>query len=430
MNNALMLVGLALGLLLGLAASIGGDAGWAIAPTLEMLARASAPLGDLFIRALQMIVIPLVMAIVFSGVARLGDARALGRLGGSALAFIFGTTLIAVTVGMGSMALALRFLTPVANPNPGLPQAAELPGLVDFFVNLIPANPFAAASAGRLLPLLVFAVLFGAAAGTLPAVQKDRLIELAGAVEAAFIRLVHWILWTAPVGIFGLAAPAAARLGLDLLESLVALVAVVVVALFLFMILIYLPLVATLGRVSPRRFIRETLASYTMGFTTTSSVATLPILLRDAPRLGVSPQVRDLVIPLAASMNRAGSGLFQGASVVFLAWLYQVDVPGGAWGGAVIACFFAAATVAPVPSASIMTLAPALDAVGVPLAGLGILLGVDRVPDMFRSGTNMTGHMAAAVVVQGVAGEGAPELNGSVTARRVVPEEAMAPPGN
>ncbi|HSM05332.1 MAG TPA: dicarboxylate/amino acid:cation symporter [Longimicrobiales bacterium] len=406
MNNSLMLLGLVLGLVVGLLASFGADAGWATTPFLEALALGSEPLGDLFIRALQMIVIPLVMAIVFGGVARLGDARSLGRLGGTALAFIFGTTLVGVLTGMGGMGLALQFVPPVPNPAPGAADAVELPGIVDFLVNLVPANPFAAASAGRLLPLLVFSILFGAAAGTLPAAQRDRLLEIADAVEAAFIRLVHWILWTAPVGIFGLAAPAAARLGLDLLGSLAALVGVVIVGLFVFMTLVYLPLVATLGRTPPGRFIRGTLASYTMGFTTTSSVATLPILLRDAPALGVSERVKDLVIPLAASMNRAGSGLFQGASVVFLAWLYQVPVPGGAWGGAVLACFFAAATVAPVPSASIMTLAPALDAVGVPLAGLGILLGVDRVPDMFRSATNMTGHMAAAVVVEGVVGEG------------------------
>jgi len=137
-----------------------------------------------------------------------------------------------------------------------------------------------------------------------------------------------------------------------------------------------------------------------MGFTTTSSVATLPVMLRDAPALGVSRRVADLVIPLAASLNRAGSGLFQGASVVFLAWLYGVQVPPAAWAGAVVACFLAASTVAPVPSSSIMTLAPALSAVGVPLGGLGLLLGVDRIPDMFRSGTNMVGHMAAAVISQ------------------------------
>jgi Na+/H+-dicarboxylate symporter len=399
MNNTLMLAGLVLGLILGVAASVTGS------PVLHMLAAGSAPLGDLFIRAIQMVVIPLVMAIVFSGVARLGDTRTLGRMGGTALAFIFGTTLVGVLTGMGAMGLALPFLPEVANPGGAALDTGELPGVVDFFVALIPSNPFEAATAGRLLPLLVFSVLFGAATGTLPEEARGRLVGVAEAVSDAFIKLVHWILWTAPVGIFGLAAPAAARLGIGLLQSLAALIVVVVIALFVFMIVVYLPLVATLGRTSPRRFIKGTLASYTLGFTTTSSVATLPVLLRDAPELGVSERVRDLVIPLAASMNRAGSGLFQGASVVFLAWLFQIDVPGGAWGGAVLACFFAAATVAPVPSASIMTLAPALDAVGVPLTGLGILLGVDRVPDMFRAGTNMTGHMAAALVVEGVAGE-------------------------
>lgn len=402
MNNTLMLAGLVLGLILGVAASVTGN------PVLHLLAAGSEPLGDVFIRALQMVVIPLVMAIVFSGVARLGDTRTLGRMGGTALVFIFGTTLVGVLTGMGAMGLALPLLPQVANPGGAALDAVELPGIVDFFVALVPRNPFEAASAGRLLPLLVFSVLFGAATGTLPEDARTRLVGVAEAVSDAFIKLVHWILWAAPVGIFGLAAPAAARLGIGLLQSLAAFIVVVVVALFVFMIVVYLPLVVTLGRTPPLRFIKGTLASYTMGFTTTSSVATLPVLLRDAPELGVSERVRDLVIPLAASMNRAGSGLFQGASVVFLAWLFQIDVPGGAWGGAVVACFFAAATVAPVPSASIMTLAPALDAVGVPLTGLGILLGVDRVPDMFRSGTNMTGHMAVALVVEGVAAEDGP----------------------
>jgi len=398
MNNTLMLLGLAAGLLLGLAASLTG------APLLQAAAAWSEPLGQLFIRALQMVVIPLVVSIVFAGVARIGDTRSLGSLGGVAAGFIFGTTLVAVIMGMGAMGLALQFVPPIPAPTAAVPQVSELPGIVDFFVALVPRNPFEAAAAGRLLPLLVFAVLFGAAAGTLDDDRRSLLVDGADAISEAFIRLVHWILWTAPLGIFGLAAPAAARLGIGLLQSLLVLVSVVIVTLFAFMAVVYLPLVALVGRVSPRRFIRGTLASWTMGFTTTSSVATLPVLLRDAPELGVSDGVRDLVLPLAASMNRAGSGLFQGASVVFLAWLYQVPVPGAAWAGAVVACFFAAATVAPVPSASIMTLAPALDAVGAPLAGLGILLGVDRIPDMFRSATNMTGHMAAAVVVEGAAG--------------------------
>jgi Na+/H+-dicarboxylate symporter len=393
-----MLLGLLAGLGLGLAASVTGS------EPLVLAAEASGPLGTLFIRALQMVVIPLVMTIVFAGVARLGDTRSLGRLGGVSLGFIWLTTLPAVVLGMGSMHVALQ-LAPNVTPPPGAgAEGVELPGLLDFVLGLIPANPFQAMAEGRLLPLLVFALLFGAATGTLATPRRERLVEIADAVTDAFIKLVEWILWTAPIGIFGLAAPATARMGLGLLQSLAVFIVTVVVALFVFMGLFYLPAVVLLGGVRPGRFIRGTLASYTMGFTTTSSVATLPVLLRDAPALGVSRRVTDLVVPLAASLNRAGSGLFQGASVVFVAWLYDVQVPGGAWVGAILACFLAASTVAPVPSASIMTLAPALNAVGAPVAGLGILLGVDRIPDMFRSGTNMTGHMAAAVVTEGMVG--------------------------
>lgn len=402
MNNIAMLIGLVAGLILGLAASITNS------PILMDLAAWSAPLGDLFIRGVQMVVIPLVVAIVFSGVAGIGDTRTLGRIGGSSLGFIVGTTIPAVLIGMGGMGFALRFMPRIPSPGGEVPTMTELPSLIDFVVNLIPRNPFQAAADGSLLPLLVFTVLLGAAAGTIEPEKRDRLIDIADAAAAALIRLVEWVLWTAPVGIFGLVAPATARMGLGLLQSLAVFVIAVVLGLAILVFAVYLPIVATLGRVSPSDFLKHVTASFTVGFTTTSSVATLPVLLRDAPELGVSERVADVVIPLAAALNRAGSGLFQGASVVFLAWLYEVPVTGGAWVGAAIAVFFAASTVAPVPSASIMTLAPALSAVGAPMAGLGMLLGIDRVPDMFRSGVNQVGHMAAAVVTQGVA-EGGPE---------------------
>jgi Na+/H+-dicarboxylate symporter len=419
MNGYLMLAGLVAGLALGLAASATGS------PLLMAAATGVEPLGVLFIRALQMVVIPLVMAVVFTGVARLGDLRTLGRVGGTALGFIVFTTIPAVVMGMSAMGLALRWVPDVPVPEGEAVVTSEVPGVVDFLVGLVPRNPFAAAAAGELLPLLVFAVLFGAATGALSSAHREQLVELADAVGQAFIKLVMWILWTAPVGIFALAAPATARMGLGLLQSLAVFVAAVVVALFVFMTLVYLPAVVVLGRMSPGRFIRGTLASYTMCFTTTSSVATLPVLLRDAPELGVSSSVADLVLPLAAALNRAGSGLFQGASVVFLAHLFGIDVPGGVWVGAALACFFAASTVAPIPSASIMTLAPALDVVGVPLAGLGLLLGVDRVPDMFRSGTNATGHMAAAVVTQGRVGSSAVSEAGPVAPQKRQPTPSV-----
>ncbi len=396
-------VGMALGLVLGLAfgltaAATGSD-------LLIRIAEGVRPLGTLFVRAIQMVVIPLVMAVVFVGVAGLGDLRRVGKLGGLTLGFIWLTTLPAVLVGMGLMRLTLGFAPAVTPPAVEAQAPTELPGLVDFLLRLVPSNPFEAAASGALLPLIVFTVLFAAAATTLPDAQRQQLVGFAEAVTGALVRLVYWVLWLGPIGIFGLMADVAASVGWAMLGSLLVFVVTVVVGLFLFVCAVYLPLAWFIGGVSPSHLIRSSVGTLTVGFTTTSSVATLPVMLEEADELGVSERVKTLVLPLAASLNRAGSGLFQGAAVVFLASLYGVTVPGGAWLGAVIATFFAASTVAPVPSASIMTLAPALDTVGAPLAGLGVLLGVDRIPDMFRSAVNMLGHMTASTVVEGLAGE-------------------------
>lgn len=398
MSQVAILAGLLLGLGLGVVASATGNA------TLLGIAEGSAPLGTAFMRAVQMVVIPLVAVTVFVGVARIGALRKLGRLGGSAVGFFWLTTLPAILIGMGVMHVALRFAPPVSPPTVAGDVATELPGMVDFLVNLIPRNPFEAAASGALLPIIVFTVLFAAAASTLPAAKRDPLVSLGESLSDALIKLVHWVLWTAPVGVFGLAAPVAARTGIAMLQNLAVFVIAVVVALFLFMALVFLPLIRFSGKGQVGRFIKGTFGSYTMGFSTTSSVATLPVMFEEADGLDISKEVSNLVLPLAASINRPGSALFQGAAVIFLASIYDISVGPQAIAGAVLATFLAAMTVAPVPSASILTMAPALDAVGIPLSGLGIMLGIDRVPDMFRSATNVVGHLAAATVVEGMTG--------------------------
>ena len=361
------------------------------------------PLGTLFVNAIQMVVIPLVVCVIFVGIARLGDLRKAGRLGGSSILFFWLTTLPAILIGMGLMALALRFSPEVAPPVVQEGAAAEFPGMVDFLVNLVPRNPFQAAASGTLLPLIVFAAIFGAAAGTLPNDDRNRLLGLADSTTEALVTIVYWILWIGPVGLFGLTAPLIAELGWSLLASLGVFILTVIVGLFLFIGLVYLPAARFLGRVPLGRYVRGSLGACTIGFSATSSVAALPVMLADAEtKLGVSPTTARLVLPLAASLNRAGSALFQGASVVFLASLYDVPLPPAAVTGALLATFLAAMTVAPVPSASIVSLVPTLATVGVPQAGLAVLLGIDRIPDMFRSATNVLGHMTAAAVVDGV----------------------------
>ena len=407
-NHVALAGGLVAGLIFGLMAAGTGS------PLLLDIAIGVRPLGTAFVNAIQMVVIPLVVSVIFVGVARLGDPRKVGRLGGLSILFFWATTLPAILIGMGFMAVAVRISPEVAAPVVEATSGPELPGLVDFLLSLIPRNPFAAATQGALLPLIVFSVLLGAAVGTLREDQRAQLVGFADALTEALITLVYWILWVGPIGLFGLAAPITAELGWAMLGSLAIFIVAVVMGLFVFMGLVYMPAVRFLGSMGGGHFLKGAVGAYTIGFSTTSSVASLPVMLADAEeKLGVRPEVSNLVIPLAASLNRAGSALFQGASIVFLASIYDVSIPTSALVGAVLATFLVSMTVAPVPSASVMTLAPALDTVGVPLAGLAVLLGVDRIPDMFRSATNVFGHMVTAVVVNGATGSQAAETKES-----------------
>ena len=400
MNTRAILIGLVLGLTLGIAASATGS------PGLLRAAEAVEPLGQVFLRAIQMVVIPLVAAVVFVGVARIGNLRRLGRLGGLAVGFFWVTTLPGILIGMGVMGLALTFTAPVPPPTPVAELDTATPGVIDFLVNLVPRNPVQAAADGSLLSLLIFVVFLAAATTTLPARKREALTSLAESLGDALIKLMTWVLWTAPVGVFGLAAPVIARTGMAMLQNLAVFIVAVIVGLFLLKGLILLPMVRFLGGMGAGRFIRGTVGTYTVGFSTTTSVGTLPMMLQEAEKLGLSKSTFSLILPLAASINRPGSALFQSASLVFLAAMYGVPLDAGLIAAAVLALFLASMTVAPVPSASIVSMVPALDVVGVPIAGLGILLGIDRVPDVFRSATNVIGHMAAATTVEGVTGGG------------------------
>ena len=393
--------GLVLGLIVGLGASATGNA-W-----LMTLAEGSAPFGTLFINAIRMVVIPLIITVIFTSIARLGDPRKLGRIGGFTIAYYWITLVPAIAIGMGVMSIGLRFATEIEMPQAAATSVPELQSIVDFLVGLVPANPFAAASSGAILPLIVFTALIAAATGTLPTERRERLINLAEDGSEALIKLVWWILYTAPIGVFGLIAPVTAKLGWDLLVSLGIFVICVFVGLVLFLALVTLPLVYFVAGISPIRYLSGAFGAMSVAASTTSTAAAIPVTLEETTKnLRVSKTVADLLVPLGASMHRPGSALFQGAAVVFLAYLYGVPVPIAAVGAAMLATFLVSLTVAPVPSSSVVTMAPALDAVGVPVAGLAIILGIDRIPDMMRSAVNVLAQMSTAVLVDRWTGGG------------------------
>jgi len=393
MLNLAIAAGLVLGLIVGLVGAATGNS-WFLA-----LAEGSAPLGTLFVNAIRMVVIPLIGTVIFTSIARLGDPRKLGRIGGLTIAYYWITLIPAIAIGMATMAVGLKFASDIKMPQAEAAPIPELQSIVDFLVSLVPANPIAAASSGAILPLIVFTALV-AATGTLPTERRERLINLAEDVSEALMKLVWWVLYIAPIGVFGLVAPVTAKLGWDLLVSLGIFILCVFIGLVLFLLLVTLPLVYFVGGIGPIRYVKGAFGALSVAVSTTSTAAAIPVTLEESiNNHGVSKTVADLLVPLGASMHRPGSALFQGAAVVLLAHLYGVPIPIAAVGAAMVATFLVSLTVAPVPSSGVVTMAPALDAIGVPVAGLAILLGIDRIPDMMRSAVNILGQMSTAVLV-------------------------------
>lgn len=402
-------IGLAAGLLLGLVAAALAQRGH---PELAALTRGIRPVGALFLNLLSMVVIPLVATALFSGIAKLGDLRTVGRLVVRTLAFFWATSLAAILIGfaVGSLVLPKAAVTPeqqvalraAAAADPGMIQRAaeNLPSGAQFIVGLIPANPFKAAADGNLLPVIVFVTIFAVAAATLPVEKRAPLTDLADAATEAFIRIVHWVLLFAPIGIFALVAPIVAQFGWSLVRAMLWFIAAVIIGLIVFIAVVYLPSVALLARLAPSRFLRAAFPSMLMAFSTTSSLATLPTMLDAADKdLQIPRPISGFVLPLAASINRAGSALFQAVAVLFIARLYGIPFGFGEMFQAAAAVFLASLTVASVPAASVVSLLPAFVATGLPISGLSILIGLDRIPDMFRTMTNVTGHLTSAVVV-------------------------------
>ena len=404
-NHVWMAVGLAAGLVLGFLASATGS------PALLWLTgQAAPPFGRLFLNLLSMVVIPLVAAALFTGVASLGNVRRLSRLGARTLGFFWGSTIVAIAIGFLVAGVLLPLAPLPAELQAAMRQAADSvavpagaaqpPTVARFVVELVPANPLRAAVDGSLLPLIVFITIFGVAAAMLPDDKRRTLIDLADGATQALIRVVHWVLLLAPVGIFALVAPVAARLGLDVLGQIAVFLASVILGLAILIGVVYLPAVALVARVAPPRFLRAALPSLAMGFSTTSSLAALPTMLDAAERdLGISRRVAGFVLPLGASVNRAGSALYQAVAVLFTAQLYGVTFGVGEAFQAGAAVFLASLTVAAVPAGSVVSLAPAFLQTGLPLTGLSLLIGLDRIPDMFRTMTNVAGHLTATTVV-------------------------------
>jgi len=401
-------IALGAGLILGLAAAGVADSH----PEFVRAAQWLRPIGTLFVNLLSMVVIPLVATALFTGIARLGNMRRVSRLLVRTLAFFWGTTLVAIFIGflVASIVLPRAVVSPdrqaalqaaaVADSS-SIQKAAEgIPTGARFIVELIPANPVKAAVDGNLLPVVVFVTFLAVAAAGLPEQKRTPLLELADATTEALIKIVHWVLLLAPIGVFALVTPIVAQQGWDVVKAMGWFITAVILGVVIFIGAVYIPALTIMGRLEPGTFLRAAFPSMMMGFSTTSSLATLPTMLQAADGdLHIPRSIAGFALPLGASVNRAGSALYQAIAVLFVARLYGIPFGFSEMFAAAAAVFLASLTVAAVPSGSVLSLLPAFTATGLPISGLSILIGLDRIPDMFRTMTNVTGHLTGAVVV-------------------------------
>ena len=407
-----ILLGLLCGAVLGISANLGlGPEHWLVAFVDRYLA---GPVGQVFLRMLQMVVMPLVFASIALGVAGVGDVRRVGRMGVKTLAYFLGTT--ALATGLGLLAVRLvepglsvsaatrdKLLADYADKAAAKIDAAHSTDFgIDTIVGIVTRNPIASAVDGDMLGIIFFGLMFGAAVSTIRPDRRQAMTTWLEALAEVVTTIIDFAMRIAPYGVAGLIFGVTSRFGFALLASLGLYVGLVLAALLLHATVTMGLIIRLLIGVSPLRFFTRIRAALVTAFSTSSSSATLPTNIRvGEERLGLPPQVCGFVYPLGATMCMNGTALFEGITVIFLCQVFGVALDAGqmavVMGMAVITSVGAAA----VPGGSIPLMVGMLAMFRVPPEGIAVILGVDRILDMARTAVNVLGdHTAAAFVAR------------------------------
>ncbi len=388
-------IALAAGLVLGIALNQSGHA---------TLAADIKPLGDLFIRGIKMLIVPLIFISLVSGVASLGNLSTMGRLSVKTLALYLGTTAVAIAIGL---ALAL-----IVQPGVGVDLGAakevaakQAPNLTDTLLGIVPTNPVEAFAKGDVLQIIVFAILFGMAITMAGEAGRPIRAFFDAAAEVVY-KLTSIVIAFAPYGVFALMAWVAGTYGWEMLAPLAKVIAAVYIGCILHALVVYGGLLRVLAGLNPMRFFRGSIEPALVAFTSTSSSGTLPVTMTAAERnLGVSRKVSSFVLPLGATINMDGTALYQGVCAVFIAQAYGIDLSSGQYLTIVLTATLASIGTAGVPGAGLIMLSLVLVSVGLPLEGVAIIAGIDRILDMARTSLNVAGDCAISCVVAQSEGE-------------------------
>ena len=354
--------------------------------------------GAAFIAMLKLMVVPLVLVSLVCGVNAMGDVRTIGRVGAKTFGLYLITTAIAIVLALS--------LAQILSPGAGFVLTGglteyiprEAPPLTETIINIFPENPVQAMADGQMLQIIVFALLFGFAAN-LAGERGKPVVKLFSDLNEVILKMVLMIILLAPIGVFALISRTFATQGIEIFGPLLGYFVAVVVALLVHLGVTY-SLILKLSGMSPLKFLTQMRAPMSFGFSTSSSAATIPVTLNTLEtRLGVKNSVASFTVPLGATINMDGTAIMQGIAVVFIANVYGVDLMLGDYLTVVLTATLASIGTAAVPSAGLIMLAMVLGQVGLPVEGIALIIGVDRLLDMLRTSVNVVGDGAVTCIV-------------------------------
>jgi len=370
--------------------------GWLIG---EPIVPVAEPMQDLFLRLLRMAILPLVITSIVSAVIQVGSSKGLGKISLRTISYYLTTSVLAILTGQ----VLVNIFKPGKGAKIGLLETPEGIGVVDqgfgdLLLNIIPENPFEAMANGDVLPVIFFSLLFGFFVTQLKIDQRNLLGNVFQAAFEAMMKLTSFVIWTAPIGVFGIIAGIVARTGFDAFASLGKFFLVVIVGLSVHFF-ITLPLILKyVGKMSPAKHFRGMLSALLTGFSTCSTIVTLPLTLKAVTEVsGASKKAAGFVLPIGATINMDGTALYECVATIFIAQVYGFDLGLAQQGIIVITAVLASIGAASIPMSGFVMLTIILNAVGLPLEGVALILAVDRILDMFRTTVNVYSDSVGAV---------------------------------
>lgn len=362
------------------------------------------PIGQAFIAAIRMLVMPLIFVSLVGGIASIGDLNKMGRIGLKTFLLYLATTATAIPIGL----IIAVILKPGASMNLQLTEqlgSESTPQVVASLVDLIPTNPFQAFATGNTLQVIVFSILLGIAVVAVgkKAEPFNQVIE---SFAAIIYKLIEMIIALAPIGVFALIAVVTARYGLDILLPLGKLIFALYLGCLLHALLVLGGLLKFISKVSPLQFFRGIFEAQIVAFSTTSAAGTLPVTINCARHnLGVSKEVAGFVLPVGATVNMDGTALYQALAAVFIAQAYNIALGPAEYMTIFGITVLASIGTASIPAAGLVVLSMVLSSVGLPLEGIALIAGIDRILDMARTTVNVTGDATVALLVANSEGE-------------------------